>query len=464
MLRIFYAGLLVLGLSACAGYNLDQGLQKTSTDLASLAPGGLSLSKNRQDAEKLQNISQQLLDQPLGEKQAIELMLAHSPGFQVLLAQHWALAASAAQSGRLANPSFALEQLVGGNSNELNRYFSFGLLDVLTLPQQAELARHRLNLAQIRLTADVVDQLTRVRQSWVTAVAAAQLASYADQVRNSAQASAELAQQMEQRGNFNQLTKIRHQAFYAEAQNQWQIAQQTALSRREELVRLLGLDEQEAPRLKLPDRLPDLPDSVLSPAEVSQQFNQQRLDIQQARAAWLAAAKAQGLNKINSLTDVELTLSSGPLNAGSTASNARRSGLEVSVKLPVFDAGDLQRDAMNAKTLAAAHQLENTIRIASSALRQSYSAYRTAYEVARHYRDVVIPLRKSISDENLLRYNGMLIGVFELLADSREQIAAVMASLTAQQQFWLAQASLQSNLIGRPAQIGAMVIESEAAL
>jgi hypothetical protein len=41
------------------------------------------------------------------------------------------------------------------------------------------------------------------------------------------------------------------------------------------------------------------------------------------------------------------------------------------------------------------------------------------YDVSKHYRDEVVPLRKVISEENVLRYNGMLIGVFELLADTR---------------------------------------------
>jgi hypothetical protein len=45
----------------------------------------------------------------------------------------------------------------------------------------------------------------------------------------------------------------------------------------------------------------------------------------------------------------------------------------------------------------------------------------------------------------------MFIGVFELLADAREQITAVMAGIDAQQQFWLAEAALQTALIGRPA-------------
>ena len=61
-----------------------------------------------------------------------------------------------------------------------------------------------------------------------------------------------------------------------------------------------------------------------------------------------------------------------------------------------------------------------------------------------------MPLRKLIADENVLRYNGMLIGVFELLADSRDQIASVIASINAQQQFWLADAALQSSILGKP--------------
>jgi hypothetical protein len=51
--------------------------------------------------------------------------------------------------------------------------------------------------------------------------------------------------------------------------------------------------------------------------------------------------------------------------------------------------------------------------------------------VSRHYRDEVVPLRQTISEENLLRYNGMLIGVFELLADTRDQVNTVRAAIAA---------------------------------
>ena len=49
----------------------------------------------------------------------------------------------------------------------------------------------------------------------------------------------------------------------------------------------------------------------------------------------------------------------------------------------------------------------------------------------------------------LLRYNGMLISVFELLADSREQVAAVNGYIEALRDFWIAESDLQMALTGR---------------
>jgi hypothetical protein len=53
----------------------------------------------------------------------------------------------------------------------------------------------------------------------------------------------------------------------------------------------------------------------------------------------------------------------------------------------------------------------------------------------------------------------MLIGVFELLADARDQRHSVLAAIDAEQQFWLADAALQATMLGKPtrATVGAMV-------
>ena len=68
-----------------------------------------------------------------------------------------------------------------------------GLLDILTLPRRHQIAQSRLEQGQLQLTSDVVDKVTQVRQAWVNAVGAQQSLSYAKQVSDSAEASAELA-------------------------------------------------------------------------------------------------------------------------------------------------------------------------------------------------------------------------------------------------------------------------------
>jgi hypothetical protein len=44
----------------------------------------------------------------------------------------------------------------------------------------------------------------------------------------------------------------------------------------------------------------------------------------------------------------------------------------------------------------------------------------------------------------------MIIGVFELLADAKDQVSTVIAAINAEQQFWLADAALKASVIGRP--------------
>jgi outer membrane protein TolC len=220
-------------------------------------------------------------------------------------------------------------------------------------------------------------------------------------------------------------------------------------------VRLLGLSDTQAAQLQLPQRLPDLPKEPRPAADISAAALQQRLDVQLARLQLDVAGRAQGLSLLNSLADVELGVRRDTVFDNATGQKNNRRGYELGIRLPVFDWGGAQRAAMNAQSLAAANRYDAVTRSASSHLRQSYSAYRTAYDLARHYRDEIVPLRKSMGEENVLRYNGMLIGVFELLADTRDQIASVIASINAQQQFWLADAALSSSLIGKPVTLGA---------
>ena len=65
-----------------------------------------------------------------------------------------------------------------------------------------------------------------------------------------------------------------------------------------------------------------------------------------------------------------------------------------------------------------------------------------------HYRREVLPLRKIISDETLLRYNAMQIDVFALLSEARQRIVATRTAIEAERDFWLAETNLGAALAG----------------
>lgn len=456
--RSLLAATSIIVLSGCASVDFDKSVAQANQDASAFTQGQLALAQTQEQRATHQRAAERLLAQPLTQSAAVELALVNSPALQALLAQNWSDAANAAQSGRVPNPLFTFERVTIGNELELGRLLSFGLLDLLTLPQRHDIAQRGIARAQLQLTAEVIDQVTQVRQAWVKAVAAQQNLSYAQQVLDAAQASAELARRMQAVGNFTKLQRARQQVFYADAATQLAAAQHAMTGTREGLVRVLGLTDDQARQLTLPDRLPDLPKAPRSPDDVGKAASAGRLDIQLAQSAFDSAATSQGLNRLTSLADLELGVRRDTVFDNAAGTSTPRSGYEVSVRLPLFDGGGLRRDAMNAQTLAAANRLEATLRAAGSNLRESYSAYRTAYDLARHYRDEIVPLRKTIAEENVLRYNGMLIGVFELLADTKDQIGSVMAAIAAEQQFWLADAALQASQMGKPtgAAVGAM--------
>ncbi|HEX4856781.1 MAG TPA: TolC family protein [Limnobacter sp.] len=438
-----------LVLAGCATVNIDQSLGQANNELNSFTQGQLKLVQTDEQRQAMAAKADSILKAPLSQQAAVELMLTHSPQFQTVLAENWAQASQAAQSGRIHNPVFAFERMRIKDELELGRLLSFGLLDLLTYPARQGIARTQLDKAQLQLTSSVVDQVTQVRQAWVDAVAAKQAHEYAQQVFESAQTSAELARRMQEVGNFTRLQRARQQSFYADAAVNLAATRHKATASREALVRMLGLTGEQATRLKLPDRLPDLPAEPKAASDVAK-GGMQRLDVRMAQLGFQANAKAQGLGNVASFLDIEAGVRYDTVFENDSGERNNKKGWELELALPIFDWGGLKRDSLNANTLAAANRLESTLRAAESTLRESYSAYRTTYDIARHYRDEILPLRQAIADENLLRYNGMFIGVFELMADSRDQVGAVVQAINAQADFWRADAALQATMVGKP--------------
>lgn len=459
-LRLTTVAAAAVALTACASFSIDEAVKGTNDAAPGFTGGKLELSRTEQQRQAREKLAGELLDKPLSMDDSVQLALANSPALQALVAQSWTDIAAAAQYGRITNPIFTFERLRLGSELEIGRLLSIGLVDILTLPTRQSISRAQVTQGRTQLSINVVEHVSQIRQAWVRAVAAQQLLGYAEQVSRSAEASAELARRMQAVGNFTKLQRARQQAFYADAAAQLASAGHASTAAREELVRQLGLTQEQAKLLKLPARLPDLPREPRSAGEVGSVAMQQRLDVQLARQQLAVAGRAQGLNLLNSLVDVEVGGRHDTVFDNDSGQRQNRNGFELGIRLPLFDWGGAQRASLNAQSLFVVNRYEAIVRSASSQLRESYSAYRTAYDISKHYRDEILPVRQTISEENMMRYNGMLIGVFELLADTRDQVATVMAAINAQQQFWLADAGLSSSVIGQPISVGSTPVST----
>ena len=81
-------------------------------------------------------------------------------------------------------------------------------------------------------------------------------------------------------------------------------------------------------------------------------------------------------------------------------------------------------------------------------VRTAWLAYRASHDLSQHAREALVPLAQRTSEEQLKLYNGMLIDVFDLVADAARRIGAVNAALDAQRNFWLAEVELQRAMAG----------------
>lgn len=257
--------------------------------------------------------------------------------------------------------------------------------------------------SRLKAAQDIALLSAQARKAWVRAVAAAQLARLAAEARESTEAGGELARRMARAGNWSKLQQAREQMLLADAAAQLARARQAAFSEREKLIVVLGLWGAQT-GFELPDRLPELPAQPRELPDVESRVLEQRLDLRLAKTEWALQRATRREPGADALWE-----------AMGNAARVR----ELAVK-------------------------------ARSEAREAYHGYRTAWDLARHYEKEVLPLSRFINDETLLRYNGMLASVFEVLAEARAQTQAAGEAVQASRDFWLADTDLRTVLSGAP--------------
>ena len=443
MRRLVVAAIVLLG--GCASLSEDAGFSDVEKAVQERAGVETKWVRSEDEANTVRGRLKELLAKPLGPKEAVQVALLNNPGLQAGYAEVGIAEADLVQASRWRGPTFSFARLRRGDEIERERSVFFDVLGLITIPLSVRGEEARFAAAKSRAASEGLRVALETRKAWFTAVSARESARYAEQVKEAAEASAELARRMAAVGNWPKLNLAREQAFYAEATVQLARARQAEASARERLARLMGLWGDDL-AFQLPERLPELPQAPREfGPDLEAQALAQRLDVQAARRDTEALARSLGLTKATRFVSL---LEFGLIN-NSEAGQENQRGWEVEIGIPIFDFGTARTARAKRLYMQSVNRVAEAAIQARSEVRDAYAAYRTNFDVARHYRDEIVPLRKRISEEMVLRYNGMLASVFELLADSREQVAAVNAYIETLRDFWMAESDFQMALTGR---------------
>ncbi len=437
-----------LVLAGCASLSSDGG----SADVQALTAGNplvAGAAAQRAPDEASRKRIGELLARPLDAESAVRIALVNSPRVQDAFATLQLSDADRVQAASLPNPVLAFSRLREGSEREFERMLSFNVVGLLTLPWQARWAGQRHESAKLQAAQSVLVLAADTRRAWVRAVAAQQSVAYLRDAKEATEAGAELAHRMAKAGNWSALQRTREQLLLADASAQLARAEQSAVASREQLTRLLGLSGGDT-AYTLPDRLPPLPDAAPELGDVQALALRDRLDVRSATAQNAAVAGSLGLTHATSVINaMELgVVRNTKFDNGADRSRSTKRGFELDLPIPVFDWGQARNGRAEALYLQSAARVRDVGVLAASEAREAWQGWNTAYAIARRYRDEVLPLRKQVNEEMVLRYNGMLASVWELLGETRASVLAVNAGMEAQRDFWLADTDLQLVLTG----------------
>lgn len=437
-----------MALAGCQTFSPDGGMFLPAQIVGTQLNKEVVAIRTEDEAVAAREAIERLLKRPLSADSAVQIALFNNRGLQAAYNELGIAEAIKVQQSLPPNPKFSVIRIASSVELEIEREIVADILALATLPLRSEIAAERFRRAQLVAARETLRIAAETRRAFYRAVAAQELVGLLTQANSAAATMVELANRLVETGAMNKLDQAREQVFYSDVATRLASAQQRASRERERLIRALGLWGKDL-AFVLPRSLPALPKRALTLPAVEKQAVSRRVDLQIARIELDALARTYGLtNATRFINILEAGYADKITKDKETGERIRDRGVAVSFEVPLFDFGEARvREAEQTYMQAVNRLAEKAVNIRSEA-RETYRNYRTSYDIASHYQRDVLPLRKIISDELMLRYGAMQIDVFTLLAEAQQKLAANTAAIDAVRDFWLASTDLSAVIVG----------------
>src|SRR3990167_2365898 len=451
LIAIFITLMCIGVLTGCASVPKEAGFPDVQNIIEQRIGSRVHWNQGTSEDAAVVDAVRSMLQQELTIDEAVQIALLNNRSLQATYEDLGVAQADLVQAGLLRNPLFGAsfrfpDKTVGGHRST-NTEFSVvqDFLDFLVRPLRKKVAAAQFEQTKLRVGNTILNLAAEVRSTYYALQADEQTLEMRRTVVQATEAAVDIATRQHDAGTLKTLDLANQQGFHDQAKLDMTRTDIQIVADRERLNRLMGIWGADT-MWKLPERLPELPESEISMEHLESIAVSQRLDLAAARQETQVIAYGLSLTRKYRYFYV---FDVGVDSEHDVADDVTFTGPNLTLELPIFD----QRQAEIARLEAQLRQSQQHISSLAIDIRSEVREIRerlfAARNVAKYHHDSILPLRQRIVDESQLYYNGMLIGVYELLLAKQNHVNAGREYIETLRDYWIARSDLERAVGGR---------------
>jgi cobalt-zinc-cadmium efflux system outer membrane protein len=436
--RIYLCWLLAAG---CSPASTQPALDRLHADISARSAVPVDWGVEAKGSEAISRVVAELLSGEMTADDAVAVSLLKNPSLWALYRDLGVAQSDMTTAGLPESPVFSTERRFRGRAAEFDVAQEF--ISLILIPLRRRQAASQFDRDRLRITHEVINHTAEVRGAYFRAQAAGQVVELRQEVVAAMDGALEAAKALRAAGNTAAIDLAVAERGANQARLDLVDAELEVVTTRERLNVLLGLWGEET-GWQIPKRLPEPPAETLQVGDLERLAVSGRLDLASLRAEIESSAQSKALTRVTSVLP-ELTI--GAHSEREPEGDTTR-GPSLEFPLSLFGRGQAARARSGYLLLQAEDRFAALAIEVRSEVRMAFARMETARKKAEFYRRAVLPVQQIVTDETQLRYNGMFVGVFQLLEARQEQINSGREYIESIAEYWLARAELE-RVIGR---------------
>ncbi len=389
----------------------------------------------------------EMLRQPLTSDTAAQIALLNNRRIQAVYRDLEISQADLIQAGLLSNPLFDASVLfpVNNGNTEINLGIRLQFLEIFMLPLRKRVGQSQFEETKARVSSRVMALAYATRIAFFQAEADNRRLKLQKQSLLTAELSDEFAQRLLDAGNITELQRHEERDRYEMSKLKLRRAETSAFKSRETLNRLMGLWGDEI-HWEFDNQSPypesfEWEDGTAQP-DLTSRAIKASLDLEIIRHRIVTIGHRLGVDNITALIPT-LELGVEAERNGDWAL-----GPSLAIPIPLFDRGQARLARTRAELRRQQeHYTDLTVQLRSR-VRENIEQLHSSGDIARYYRNVVLPLRTRIVNETQLQYHAMRVGPLALLLAKDREFEAEMEYISAVENYRVTRTRLEQLMSG----------------